>query len=638
MSSIQFTARPRRPRWHVPVAIAFVLATVGGGVVDSGGWAGAAPPDHAKGGGGSDGEKCHPKKGCPDDTTAPDVSIVDPDDSASVSGALVVAGTSTDDTAVESVQVAVDGGAFAAASGTDSWSHELDASAWADGEHVITARATDTAGNVQDESITVIAATSDSTAPGIEILAPVDGETVSGIVEISGTASDDIGVEEVTVSVDGGPGTSAVGTETWALSIDTAEWASGVHTVTATATDPAGNIGSAAVTVSIDEVDPPAVEEFSNGELAWTREQLQDPAFPDEDLRPLGQGPMPTHGDVSGVLYRDRWTGQKSVHLRNIAVGSDRYLPLQTGTGGWDNARAAMTSPSDLWVLGGFQSLVLRHFHLGGTEDGLPTEANLVKEYDLEGSDSFVGDLAVLASGGVVPVWRELGDTQVLRIGYVRPDGTRAPTLDLDFMPVYSSKQVAAQHPADGGVWVFGNADSYSNIGAVRLHEEEGRLIVDWTDPYFIGSEVGTFDVDPENPRLAVAQDPAAGTLALAYPSADRLVYSTDPWVVASTVAVARIGPDGATTFAATPFRSERVAHLGLVVTPEVMWLAFRPVDPEALSHEEIHVSRYASGTWSTPANLGTTVGSYTPVTYGLGRPEFALHLDTGGLHRFAFR
>lgn len=42
MSSIQFTARPRRPRWHVPVAITFVLATVTGGMVDGLGTAAAA--------------------------------------------------------------------------------------------------------------------------------------------------------------------------------------------------------------------------------------------------------------------------------------------------------------------------------------------------------------------------------------------------------------------------------------------------------------------------------------------------------------------------------------------------------------------------------------------------------------------
>jgi hypothetical protein len=60
------------------------------------------------------------------------------------------------------VQVSVDGGAYQVAQGTSSWSYALDTTALSDGSHTLTARATDTSGNVSttSESVTVQNSTS----------------------------------------------------------------------------------------------------------------------------------------------------------------------------------------------------------------------------------------------------------------------------------------------------------------------------------------------------------------------------------------------------------------------------------------------------------------------------------------------
>src|SRR5205823_2523925 len=55
------------------------------------------------------------------DTTPPSVAITAPASGATVSGTISVGGTAADNVAISNVQVSIDGGAFAAASGTSNW-------------------------------------------------------------------------------------------------------------------------------------------------------------------------------------------------------------------------------------------------------------------------------------------------------------------------------------------------------------------------------------------------------------------------------------------------------------------------------------------------------------------------------------
>jgi len=76
----------------------------------------------------------------------PTISIATPASGATVSGTVTVGGSAADDAAVSRVEVSVDGGGFAPASGTTAWSFVWDTAAFADGAHTITARATDSGG------------------------------------------------------------------------------------------------------------------------------------------------------------------------------------------------------------------------------------------------------------------------------------------------------------------------------------------------------------------------------------------------------------------------------------------------------------------------------------------------------------
>src|SRR5204863_2681846 len=87
------------------------------------------------------------------DTTPPALAIAAPAAGASVGGVLSVSGSASDSGGVASVAVSVDGGSYAPATGTSSWSKSLDTSTLSNGPHAITANAVDTSGNASTASV-----------------------------------------------------------------------------------------------------------------------------------------------------------------------------------------------------------------------------------------------------------------------------------------------------------------------------------------------------------------------------------------------------------------------------------------------------------------------------------------------------
>ena len=89
------------------------------------------------------------------DLTPPLVAVSTPSPGATVSATVTVAGTAADDTALAGVAVAVDGGAYAPAQGTNSWTAQLNTSSYSNGSHTISVKATDGAGNVSLAGVAV---------------------------------------------------------------------------------------------------------------------------------------------------------------------------------------------------------------------------------------------------------------------------------------------------------------------------------------------------------------------------------------------------------------------------------------------------------------------------------------------------
>ncbi|OLD69449.1 MAG: hypothetical protein AUI45_07625, partial [Acidobacteria bacterium 13_1_40CM_2_56_11] len=96
----------------------------------------------------------------------------------------------------------------------------------------------------------------DTTPPAVSITAPANGATVSGSVTVTASASDNVGVTAVTISVDGT--TLCVdNTASYSCSWDTTTTTNASHTISATATDAAGNVGRASsISITVSNLPP----------------------------------------------------------------------------------------------------------------------------------------------------------------------------------------------------------------------------------------------------------------------------------------------------------------------------------------------------------------------------------------------
>jgi thermitase len=180
------------------------------------------------------------------DTQAPVISFVTPGAGATVSGAVIVQVSATDNVGVTSTTVTANGAAVGNAS-TFSWNTSM----WANGSYVLVATARDAAGNTSTASRSVIVSNAtDTIAPTVTLTAPASGATLSGNPSLTASAQDNVGVVKVEYFCDGaliGTATTAPFSYKWNVRKVTP----GSHTIQARAYDAAGNVGvSAAVSIT----------------------------------------------------------------------------------------------------------------------------------------------------------------------------------------------------------------------------------------------------------------------------------------------------------------------------------------------------------------------------------------------------
>jgi thermitase len=188
----------------------------------------------------------------PVDGQPPSVAMTSPSAGATVSGIVVIDVVADDNVGVVNVDLLVDG-VYYASDGTSPYSFAWDASALSDGPHVLEAVASDSAGNSAHSTsltVTVANAPGDKTPPKVAITAPASGSSVTGTIKVTADASDDTGVVNTELYVDGAliaADTAAPYEFSWnsALSSD------GVHTLDVLAADAAGNVAHATVTVTV---------------------------------------------------------------------------------------------------------------------------------------------------------------------------------------------------------------------------------------------------------------------------------------------------------------------------------------------------------------------------------------------------
>ena len=192
------------------------------------------------------------------DVTPPTVAITAPANGATVSGTVTVSANAADNVGVASVQFRVDGNPIGAPDTTAPYSVAWTTTTVANGSHVLTAVATDLAGNTATSAaitVNVNNAVADVTPPVVNITAPANGATVSGAaVAVTANATDvgGSGVASVQFLLDGANLGAADTTAPYAITWNSTLATNGAHTLSARATDVAGNVAtSAAITVTV---------------------------------------------------------------------------------------------------------------------------------------------------------------------------------------------------------------------------------------------------------------------------------------------------------------------------------------------------------------------------------------------------
>ncbi|HKW98512.1 MAG TPA: Ig-like domain-containing protein [Bryobacteraceae bacterium] len=193
----------------------------------------------------------------PTDTKPPVVSISSPLSGVTVAGTVAVQGSATDNVGVTKIQFYVDGSLMSSAA-VSPFAFSWNSTAVANGSHTLTVKAYDAANNVGSASVAVIAS-NDKTPPAVSIGSPTSGSSVAGTLTVKGSATDNVGVTKVQLYVDGvlaASGTASAFSFSWNSTTVT----NASHTLTVKAYDAAGNVGSAAVTVTVNNpvVAPPA--------------------------------------------------------------------------------------------------------------------------------------------------------------------------------------------------------------------------------------------------------------------------------------------------------------------------------------------------------------------------------------------
>jgi hypothetical protein len=186
-----------------------------------------------------------------EDTASPVVTITSPTTEISYgtkSASMDIGGTASDVIGVTQVIWSNSRGGLGTATGTDNWS--VAGIPLVQGENVITVTASDDAGNTSADILTIESVIPDTTAPVVTISEPTADtifNTFQASINISGTASDDIGVTQIEWWSSAGAGGTAAGTSNW--DVDTIYLIEGENVITITARDEAGNESTDTLTV-----------------------------------------------------------------------------------------------------------------------------------------------------------------------------------------------------------------------------------------------------------------------------------------------------------------------------------------------------------------------------------------------------
>ena len=162
-------------------------------------------------------------------TNLPPPQIISPQPEDTVFGNVLVQGT-TSSLLITDVLIKIDGGNWTLTKGTSEWKIDWNTTKVANGPHNVSVKATD--GKKYSATITFRVYVDNPTLE-CTITAPKEGDKISGVVNVTGTATK--GTSWVEVSIDGSNWTKAKGNLAWYIYWDTGKSTNGKHSVNARA-------------------------------------------------------------------------------------------------------------------------------------------------------------------------------------------------------------------------------------------------------------------------------------------------------------------------------------------------------------------------------------------------------------------
>ncbi|MFZ4856277.1 MAG: Ig-like domain-containing protein [Desulfuromonadaceae bacterium] len=200
-----------------------------------------------------------------EEQSPPTVDITSPADLENVSGTVSLNVAANDNVAVSKVEYYVDG----VLQGFDTvspYAHSWDTST-VSGTHTLVAKAYDAAGNVSQSALKSVTVVNDLIAPTVALTSPAHNTLVSGVVAISSSASDNVGVTNVEFYCNGIL-LYATNVAPYGFNWDTRVLANGSYSINARAYDNAGyNTLSSTVAVTVNnpvpDVTAPTLNSFT---------------------------------------------------------------------------------------------------------------------------------------------------------------------------------------------------------------------------------------------------------------------------------------------------------------------------------------------------------------------------------------
>ncbi len=192
------------------------------------------------------------------DTTNPTIRFESPANGSTLTGTATIVASASDNVKVAAVRFLLNGQQIGNLLVNPPYSIALNTAVLSSGTYVLTAIALDTAGNTAQTSITVVVAAiapptppvTDTQPPVVGILFPQNNSTISDLIALSATATDNVGVASVRYLMDG----ILVGVATtppYAVNLDSRVFMGGTHYLSVEALDAAGNNGKAALSLTV---------------------------------------------------------------------------------------------------------------------------------------------------------------------------------------------------------------------------------------------------------------------------------------------------------------------------------------------------------------------------------------------------